>query len=60
MNRITAMVEITNPTRYNDAAVPGSPDSIVDPALSIMRALNVVEAGHYHEGRVVYALHKIT
>lgn len=39
MNRITAMVEITNPTKYNDAQVPSAPDSLVGPALSIMRAI---------------------
>lgn len=60
MNRITAMVEITNPTKYNDAQVPSAPDSLVDPALSIMRAINSYELRFNYGGRVVYALHKIT
>lgn len=60
MNRIRAMVEITNPTRYNDAKAPGAPDSLVDPALAIMRALDAVAYAPNRRGMILYALHKIT
>lgn len=60
MNKIRTMVEITNPTKYHDAQVPSAPDSLVDPALSIMRAINSHEFWFNYGGRVVYALHKIT
>lgn len=60
MNKLRVLVEVHNPSKYNDAGVPGAPDSIVDPALSIMRALNAFEYGHYHRGMILYALHRIT
>ena len=60
MREINTMVEMANPTKYNDAQVPGAPDSLVDPALSIMRAINSHEFRFNYGGRVVYVLHKIT